>query len=345
MRYVTTRSKEKTFSPLHALNDQRAEDGGFYIPAVMPAFSPEEIDAFAMKNPNQAIAEILNLLFGCDLNRWDVDFAAGRYPVRISTMNHRIVVAESWHNAQWDFSAMVQGLTARIRESRDMDTPPGEWSWIAVRIGVLFGIFGELMREGIASRSHPVDFAVPSGDFTAVMAAWYARSWGLPVRNIIICCNENNNLWDLVYHGQMRTSTALQTTETPDCDHVVAPSLERLIHACGGEGDVERFLRNCDEGRAFFPEELALEKLQKGLHAVVVSRKRMESTIPNAYSTHSYVFGPYSALTYAGLLDYRARTGESGYGLILSERGALCDDGYVARAMNVTVSKLHKILD
>lgn len=345
MQYVTTRSNQKTYSPLHALNDFRAEDGGFYIPAVMPAFTPEEIDGFAMKNPNQAIAEILNLLFDCNLNRWDVDFAVGRYPVRMTTMNHRIAVAESWHNAQWDFSATVHGLTARIRESRNRDTVPGEWSWIAVRIAVLFGVFGELMRDGIASRIHPVDFAVPSGDFTAVMAAWYARSWGLPIGNILICCNENNNLWDLVYHGQMRTSNTIQSTTTPECDYVIPPSLERLVHACGGEADVDRFLQNCRESRGFFPEEQALVTLQTGLHAVVVSQKRLASTIPNAYSTHDYVFGPYSALTYAGLMDYRARTGESSYGLILSERGALCDDGFVARAMNVTVSKLHKILD
>ena len=98
MQYATTRSNEIAYDWLHALTEDRAEDGGFFIPAEPICFAPEEISALALKNPNQAVAEILNLLFNCELSRWDVDFAVGRYPVRLSTMVRRIAIAESWHN-------------------------------------------------------------------------------------------------------------------------------------------------------------------------------------------------------------------------------------------------------
>lgn len=345
MHYLTTRNNQEIYTPLYALNETNAPDGGLYIPAEMPAFTQDEVDSFALKNPNQALAEILNRMFDCELNRWDVDFAIGRYPARLSSMNRRITVAESWHNQEWNFSHMVQGLAARIRGSRDTDMPVGTWAGIAVRIGVLFGVFGELMREGIAGRATPIDISVPSGDFSAVMSAWYAKNWGLPIGNIVISCNENNALWDLFNHGELRTGKLPRNTTTPECDHVVPPNLELLIYACGGKPEVDAFLQAREEGRTYFPGEAAFQRLQKDFYVSVVGQKRVESTIPAAYNSYGYVLGPYSALTYAGLLDFRSQTGENSNALILSERGALCDDGFVAAAMGITVNKLHKILD
>lgn len=345
MLYVSTRNNQETFTAFHALNDNRAGDGGFYVPMHLKSFSSEEIDEFARKNPNQAVAEILNLMFPVQLNRWDVDFSAGRYPVRLRTMNHRITVAESWHNLDWNFTRMVQSLASLIRGSRDTAIPTGHWAQIAVRIGVLFGIFGELMREGIAGSDDTVDIALPSGDFSAVISAWYARSMGLPIGNIVICCTENHNLWDFIYHGELRTTTIAQHTVTTECDQPVPELLELLIYACGGSREVEQFVLCRREGRTYFPEEETLRRIQSGIHVSVISQKRVESTIPNAYRTHGYVFGPYSALCYAGLHDYRAKTGASGNALILSERGALCDDGYVAQAMGISAVELHQKLE
>ena len=70
----------------------------------------------------------------------------------------------------------------------------------------------------------------------------------------------------------------------------------------------------------------------------------MQSTIPAIYHNSSYVFGPYSALCYAGLTDYRSSTGSGSWALLLSERGALRDDGFVAGCLNMAVQTLHNIL-
>ncbi len=344
MQYVTTRNKQTRYSCLHALNDDRAPDGGFYVPAEDIRFSPEQITAFALKNPNQAMAEILNLLFDQELTRWDVDFAAGRYPIRLSGMVRRITIAEMWHNVDWEFERTVRNLAARIRGSRDVSMKAGDWGQIAVSIGALFGVFGELMREGIAAVDQKVDVTVPSSDFRLAMACFYARQWGLPVGDIIICCNENNNLWNLIRQGEMRTALSVADTDTPQCDKVFPDDLERLISLFGGEGEAQRFCDAVNSFKSFFPEETLLQKLHEGIYVSVISQSRVESTIATSYKNHSYVFGPYSALCHAGLADYRSRVGISNQALILSHRGALCDDGYVAGNLNMAVSTLHNIL-
>ena len=84
--------------------------------------------------------------------------------------------------------------------------------------------------------------------------------------------------------------------------------------------------------------------MQDGIYVSVISQSRVESTIPTIYKNHNYVFGPYSALCYAGLTDYRSHTGAGSHALIISERGALRDDAFVARELNMAVSTLHNIL-
>ena len=344
MQYITTRSNEIAYTAYHALVENRAPDGGFYVPAEKIEFTPEEIHALAMKNPNQAVAEILNRLFDCELTRWDLDFTAGRYPVRLSSMVRRIAIAECWHNVDWEFDRTVRELSAKMRNSRDISKEASDWCRIAVRIGYLFGVFGELMRDGIASCDKKVDVVVPSGDFTAAMAAWYARSWGLPVGNLIICCNENNNLWNLIRLGEIRAGVALHHTATPQCDHAWPEDLERLIHICGGTEEAAKFAQVTEAGRGYFAEAGTMLRLQEGIYVSVIGQERVESTIPTIYKNHNYVFGPYSALCYAGLTDFRSRTGSGDYALILSERGALRDDGFVARELNMAVSTLHNLL-
>lgn len=341
MVYVTTRNPQETYTAYHALNEQRSGDGGFYVPVRLPQV---ELCGWEKGSINQSIADVLNTLFPVQLSGRDIDLSIGKAPVRLVSMNHRITVAESWHNLDWDFSRMVKNITALIRGTRDTELSHGSWAEIAVRTGVLFGVYTELLRQGMPKRTK-IDISLPSADCSGILSAWYARAMGLPIENILICCNENNNLWELINHGEMRTGRVAVDTTTPECDKTVPEMLEQLIYACAGPEEVCRFLACCREGRTYFPEPEILEQLRRGIRATVVSQKRLADTIPGAYGTHGYVFGPYSALTYAGLMDYRARTGENSHGLILSERGALLDDAFVADRMGISIEKLHEILD
>lgn len=344
MQYVTTRSNDISYTWLHALNDSRAEDGGFFIPAQWPVFSQDQIDAFALKNPNQALAEILNLFFDCELSRWDVDFAVGRYPVRLSSMVRRIAIAEGWHNVDWEFMRTVRDLSGLVRGTRDASLPIGDWFEIAVRIGVLFGVFGELMRDGISQSGKTVDVVVPSGNLRAVMSVMYAKKMGLPIGEIIICCNENNNLWNLIRQGELRSNLPVKQTVTPECDKNHPEDLERLICFSGSNPEVFRFLEAKESGSSYYADPAATQNLQKDIYVSVVGQARIESTISTIHNNHGYVLGPYSALCYAGLTDYRSRTGSSSYALLISDRGALCDDRFVARQMGISANALHNML-
>lgn len=342
MLYVTTRSNHETYTAHRALTENRSPDGGFYVPMRMPAFDQEQIASLAKRPFNQCVADVLNLLFGTRLTVFDVDFSIGRQPVRLNALTNRILIGETWHNLDWDYTRIEKILYRKV--SGQETGEPTDWFRIALRIGVLFGFFGKLLRRDLASVKQPVDIAVLSGDFSAPMAAWYARSWGLPIGSIILCCNDNNNPWELVHHGELRTNVVAVPTSTPAGDYALPTDLERFVHGCGGVREVERYLESCRNGKMYVPSEFVLEAMQDRIHASVVGQGRVASAIPNVYRTHDMVMDHYCTLTYSGLLDHRSSTGESGVAMILSEQGPGRDVDRIAQAMGITSGELKKIL-
>jgi len=207
-------------------------------------------------------------------------------------------------------------------------------------MAVLAGILGN--REILGTDL--VDFSVISGDFTLPISAWYLRKMGFPIGNIICCCNENNQFWDLLCNGQMRTDGCSLLTIVPEADITLPVNLERLISAYGGVMETERYLDCCRSGTQYFVSDLMLQQLRQGIYASVLSSMRVENTIPNVYKTHNYLLSPASALAYSGLLDYRAKTGIARAAIIWSDQGPLCNAETIANIMDIPVAELKRII-
>ncbi len=344
MLYVTTRSDADTYTAQRALRDTRGPDGGLFVPLRLPRLSREEVLGLGQGNFNKNLADTINLLFNTHLTGYDIDFAMGRYSVRLKQLSSRILMGECWHNLDWQFSRMVANLTALIRPDEESPAGEGDWATLGIRIGVLFGIFGELIREGLAEPEKKVDISVCAGDFSAPMSAWYAREMGLPIGNIICCCNENNNLWNFICHGQLRTDMVAVSTIVPEADITLPVGLERLIHACGGAEETERFSQTVHRGSTYYAEDALLRKLRQGIYATVTSEPRIRSILPAVYATHGYVLSPGGALCYGGLQDYRSRTGESRTALVLTEKSPVLHGTLVAEALGIPEASLENLI-
>jgi len=334
--YVTTRNHQDAFTTPHVLVADRGADGGLYVPLNLPKLSEQEQNKLSGKAFGQRIAEILNLFFSAKLTGWDVDFSIGRYPVRMERLPHRILLAETWHNPDWQYKRLERNLMELLQAQTNV---PGNWVSLAVKMAVLAGVLGN--REILDQ--YPVDVAVVSGDFTSPISAWYLRKMGFPIGNIICCCNENNQFWDLICNGQMRTDGMSLSTIVPEADVTLPVNLERLIFACGGISETEKYMDCCRNGSMYSVSDTMLQQLRQGLYASVVSSNRVESTIPNVYNTYGYVLSPASALAYSGLMDYRTKTGITRAAIVLSDQSPVCDAVSVAKAMDIPVAELKKL--
>ena len=326
MLYVTTRNKYDTYTVHKANQSDRGPDGGLYLPFRMPELSKADIQALTQQSFCQRVANLLNLFFGTQLTAWDVELYGGKNPVKLVPMSHRILVAETWRNHDQDFARFAGRLAARICGDGDNLRKPTSWIGIAIRIATLFGIFADL-----PAMQTPLDIVVATEDFSAPMAAWYAREMGLPIGNII-CSHDHPCVWNLLHQGEVRG------------DENVPENLERLIAATLGVEENVRFCEILSKGRVYSAKMGMAETLRKGMYATVSSRDRVNATIPSVYRMAGYVMGPQTALAYSGLQDYRARTGETRLALLLADRSAMSDVKAVADSMEMSEYRLREIL-
>jgi len=316
-------------------------NGGLYYPFRLPTSEDLSLRELSEKGFSSTVACFLNQFFGTKLSAWDLEFAIGRYPVKLVACKHRILMAELWHNQESNYDYLVRVLTEQLLPAGSKQT---SWGRIGVRIAVLFGIYAELLRSGAVDSGMQMDVAVMAGDFTTPMALHYARQMGFPVANIICGCNENSALWDLLHIGEVKTDTPVVSTATPLADFALSAEAERLICTTLGPQEAKRFGSICQEGEVYTLTDPEQEALRKGMFAAVVSSKRLNDVIPSVYRTTGYILGPYSALAYGALLDYRAKTGENRPVLLLADRCPTLDADAVSEAMQMDVSQWENLL-
>lgn len=331
MLYVTTRNDAITYTAHLAINQNISTDGGKYIPFRLPAYENYEICALKQKSFNQIVAEILNMFFSARLTALDLDLCIGRNAPNLCAMNHRLIVAELWHNPKACFDHLVESLYNKLRDRESVDSIPTDWLKIAVYISAIFGIYGDLLRQELVDEGQLFDISVLADDFTVPMAAWYARKMGLPIGTIISTCDESENTWDFIHRGILNCAAASKS---------LLSGLEKLIQVTLGHEEVGRFVAACEAKRIYSLDEEQLSALNAGLFCAVAGGNRASSTINSVFRTNGYILDPLTALCCGGLQDYRAKVGTSRITLLMAQRTPLDFTDMISGATGIDANNL-----
>lgn len=339
MLYLSTNSRYDTYTAYRAIHHDTAPDGGLFLPFRLPKFDGEAIRQLSAQPYWQTISQLLYRLLGVRLTAQALCDAMGGQIPCIHAIQHRVAIARLWQKEQPDFE---DGLAAvsRLLRVEEPEAPASSWLRVAVRIAAIFGLYGLLVSEKQLEQGEKLDITLSTGDFSAPMAAWFAREMGLPIGTIVIGCNENSGLWDLFNLGDIATGETVLETLTPLCDYNAPVGLGRLIYRVLGPEEAVRFETIRRAGRHYVPQEEAFEQLRAGIFTAVSSISRVDSVIRNVCSTAQYILSPYDALAYGALLDYRSKSGQGSTCLLLSERSPLCDDRTVAYALGIEAQQL-----
>ncbi len=337
MLYTTTRSRSDTYTAHRVLMEDRAPDGGFYIPFRMPEFNRTQMNAMKMQSFGETVAQVLGVFFSTGLTGEEVDGIIGKSPAKLICMSHRVIFVQFWNNPEGEYAYICRRLYQKLIENQKVRVPT-DWAKIAIRIAVLFGIYSLLPADRF-------DISVPSGDFSLPMAVWYARKMGLPVGMILCACNENNAPWDFIHRGELSTGVAKVSTGTPELDVSNPPALERLIFATLGHEQNEKYLEASRRKKLYQinPEQLSL--LSAGLFVSVVGKDRVPTVISSVYRSNLCILDPYTAISYGSMQDFRAKTGEGNPTVLLWDSNPLNTPSLVSKATGLTLQEIKKILN
>lgn len=333
MLYITTRDDKDAYTAHRALNNDVAPDGGRYVPFRMPRYSETELLELAGKPFNEIVADILNQFFSLQLSGWDIEVCMGKNFAKLAPVNHRVVVAESWHNFGAAFDSAVKSLQSSYCTEQGSVS---DWLAIATRIASLFGIYGQMLQQDQIRPKETMDISVPASSLCLLMAAWYARQMGLPVETIICTGELDSSLWDFVHKGVVDTKTL---------DAVSASGMERLIHGAYGCDAVSRFNNAVSAGRIYTNEKTAAPVSEQGVFCAVTGENRAGATINSIYRSNSYIVDPTTALCYAGLQDYRAKTGAGNLTLLVAEESPLRYRNEITAATGINAQKLTELIN
>ena len=105
---------------------------------------------------------------------------------------------------------------------------------LAPQIAYYFSSYCDLVSGGQIEMGEEIDFTVPTGNFGNILAAYYAKQMGLPVRRLHCASNLNNILTDFLSTGVYDMHREFYKTTSPSMDILISSNLERLIFEVSG---------------------------------------------------------------------------------------------------------------
>ena len=102
------------------------------------------------------------------------------------------------------------------------------------QIAYYFSAYADLVSSEQIAPGDEVDFSVPTGNFGDILAGWYAKKMGLPVRKLVCASNRNRVLTEFFAKGVYDAKRTFYRTMSPSMDILVSSNLERLLFEVSG---------------------------------------------------------------------------------------------------------------
>ena len=88
----------------------------------------------------------------------------------------------------------------------------------------------KLLESGEIKDGEKINVTVPTGNFGNILAAYYAKNMGLPIKKLICASNDNKVLFDFFTTGTYDRNREFILTTSPSMDILISSNLERLIY-------------------------------------------------------------------------------------------------------------------
>ena len=139
--------------------------------------------------------------------------------------------------------------------------------------------------------SSPVNVAIPSGNFGNAYSAWFGRSHGLAINNILCSTNVNDVLDRFLSSGTLEPRTT-QPSIAPSMDIQIPSSLERLVFDL--EGNTSPLYDSLLETQKFNLSDDSIKKLQQVFSSKTFLDEEIKSEIVSIYEMSNIIFDPHS---------------------------------------------------
>ncbi|MFT9331405.1 MAG: threonine synthase [Acetobacter persici] len=203
-----------------------------------------------------------------------------------------------------DCQDLVKALFADMPFRKDMHlSAVNSINWARIAAQIPYYVYAAL---NFGAPEQEVSFAVPTGNFGNILAAWAARKMGLPVRHLCVGSNRNDILTRFLNANDM-TMKSVMPSLSPSMDIQVSSNFERLLFELLGR-DAEacaRIMTNFrTSGHMDVPAE-AWETARTLFSGLALDDAATEAEIKSLHDRSGYLADPHSAIGIAAGRRFR----------------------------------------
>ena len=168
-----------------------------------------------------------------------------------------------------------------------------------------------MVRQGAIECGDQINVVVPTGNFGNILAAYYAKLMGLPVKTLICASNRNKVLTDFIRTGVYDTDREFYLTNSPSMDILISSNLERLLyHLSGNDPDeIRQLMAKLDTEHRYEIGDRIKEGL-KDFYGGFADVEMTDDTIGKMYRENGYLLDTHTAVAYRVYEGYREETGD-----------------------------------
>ncbi len=194
------------------------------------------------------------------------------------------------------------------------------WGRVLPQIVYYASAYCDLLKEGAIAKGQQINVCVPTGNFGNILAAYYAKSMGIPINRLICASNQNNVLTDFIHTGSYDRNRTFYNTLSPSMDILISSNLERMIFELSGRDDrlVREYMSQLAQYGNYRVDSSIRTKLKKEFSAGYCSDGETKAMIAKMWNERNYLIDPHTAVAFHVLDEYRAETGDDTATMVVS---------------------------
>lgn len=173
--------------------------------------------------------------------------------------------------------------------------------------------YGQLVRRQEIKLGNEINFSVPTGNFGDILAGYYAKKLGLPIKKLICASNENNVLTDFFKNGEYDRRRKFHLTNAPAMDILVSNNLERLLFDLYDNDykQISSLMNQLTQRGHYQISDEVHAKLQEIFAADFATERQVIKEINRIYNYDRYVIDPHTAVGSYVAHQYQEKTGDT----------------------------------
>ncbi len=183
-----------------------------------------------------------------------------------------------------------------------------------------------------------INVCVPTGNFGNILAAYFAKNMGLPIKHFVCASNKNSVLTDFFKNGEYNRVRDFYTTTSPSMDILISSNLERLLYMnCGSKATAE-YMKSLAKDGKYTVDKADFQHIARSFTGYFCDDEMTAETIKSIYEKYNYLIDTHTAvgvkcaLNYIDEFDSKRKmlvvSTASPYKFAPSVYGALCGESF-----------------